>query len=153
MSRRERCWHYIVSVFENTPKNLMVQGSAQLEHSSHIVKVGVETTGLHLNPWHTLKETTKTVGTFGTMPQEPWHPGKGTKPNCIIQLNCRKVRTSKSYKTTSTWENFNNWGTKMIHLSEKLWLIANNSKSFMNKSKSIIRNNLGLCKHFQIYLI
>ena len=32
------------------------------------------------------------------------------------------------------------------------WLIANNSKSFANEKKSII-NNLGLCKHSQIYLI
>ena len=34
----------VVSVFENIPKNLVVQGTAQLEHSSHIVKVGVEAT-------------------------------------------------------------------------------------------------------------
>ena len=32
-------------------------------------------------------------------------------------------------------------------------LRANNSKSFVNRSKSIIRNNLGLCKHFEICLI
>ena len=32
-------------------------------------------------------------------------------------------------------------------------LIANNSKSFANESKSIIRNNLGLCKRSEIYLI
>ena len=37
--RKERCWRYVVSVFENTPKNLVVQGRAQLENSSHIVKV------------------------------------------------------------------------------------------------------------------
>ena len=49
-SRRERCWHYVVSVFENTPKHLVVQGRMQLEHSSHIVKVGVEATCLHFNP-------------------------------------------------------------------------------------------------------
>ena len=30
--------------FENTTKNLMVQGRVQLEHSSHIAKVGVEAT-------------------------------------------------------------------------------------------------------------
>ena len=51
----ERCWAYI-SIFENTPKvaaslpkkltrlYLVVQGKAQLEHSSHIVNVGVEAT-------------------------------------------------------------------------------------------------------------
>ena len=43
-SRREHCWSYIVSAFENTTKNLVVQGRVQLEHSSHIVKVGVEAT-------------------------------------------------------------------------------------------------------------
>ena len=53
-ARRERCWGY-VSTYENTPKSyhisplivaatLVVQGRAQLEHSSHIVKVGVEAT-------------------------------------------------------------------------------------------------------------
>ena len=79
-----------------------------------------------------LKETTETVGPFGTMPQEPWHPGIGTKLDCVIQLNCGEVRTHASYKTTRTWENFNNRGTKMILLSDKLWLIAHNSKSFAN---------------------
>ena len=38
-SWRELCWSLVVSVFENTPKNLVVQGRAQLENSSHIVKV------------------------------------------------------------------------------------------------------------------
>ena len=32
-------------------------------------------------------------------------------------------------------------------------LIANNSKSFANGSKSIMRNNLALCKSSEIYLI
>ena len=43
-SRRERCWRYVVSAFENTPKpkNLAVQGRVQLGHSCHIVKVSVE---------------------------------------------------------------------------------------------------------------
>ena len=152
-SRRECCWHYVVSFFENTPKHLVVQGRMQLDHSSHIVKVGVETTCLHFNPWCILKETTEPAGPFRTMPQEPWRPGKGAKPYCVIQLNCGEVRTHASYKTTRTWENFNNWETKMILLSDELWVIANNSKSFANGSKSIIRNNLGLCKHFEIYLI
>ena len=56
----------------------------QLEHSSHIVKVGVEATCSHLNPWYILKEMTKPAGPFGTMPQEPWQPGKGAKPDHII---------------------------------------------------------------------
>ena len=37
--------------------------------------------------------------------------------------------------------------------SDELWSVANNSKSFANGSKSIIRNNLGLYKHSDIYLI
>ena len=78
------------------------------------------------------------------MPQEPWHPEKGAKLNRIIQLNCREVCTHASYKTTRTWENFNNQGTKKILLSDELWLIANNSKNFVNKSEPVIKNNLGL---------
>ena len=37
-SRREHCWSYIVSAFENRTKNLVVQGRVQLKPSSHIVK-------------------------------------------------------------------------------------------------------------------
>ena len=43
-SRRERCWSYAVSVFENTPKNLVVRGRAQLEYNSHTVTVCIEAT-------------------------------------------------------------------------------------------------------------
>ena len=38
-------------------------------------------------------------------------------------------------------ENFNHRETKMI------LLLTNNSKSFANWSKSIVRNNLGFCEH------
>ena len=68
--RREYFWCYIVSVFENVPKNLVVQGRVQLEHS-HIVNVGVEATCLHFNHWCILKGMTELAGPFGTMPQEP----------------------------------------------------------------------------------
>ena len=44
VSRKEHCWSYVVSAFDNTTKNLVVQGRVQLEHSSHIVKVDVEAT-------------------------------------------------------------------------------------------------------------
>ena len=104
-----------------------------LEHSSHIAKVSVEATYFHFNPWYILKEKTKPAGPFGTMPDH------------VIQLNYGEVHTHASYKTTRTWENFNNQGTKIL-FSDKLWLVANNSKSFVNRSKSMIRNNLGLCK-------
>ena len=55
----QRYWRYVVYIFENTPKNLVVQGRAQLEHSSHIVKVGVEATCFHFNPRRILSETTE----------------------------------------------------------------------------------------------
>ena len=98
-------------------------------------------------------EMTEPADPFGTIPQEPWHPGKGAKLDSIIQIKFGEVRTHLSYKWIKTWENVNNQGTKMILLSDELWLIANNSKSFVNRSKSIIRNNSGLHKHFEIYLI
>ena len=96
---------------------------------------------------------TEPAGPFGIMPQEPLNPGKAAKLDCVIQLNCGEVSTHVSYKTTRTWENFDEWGTKIILLSDELWLIVNKSKSFANGSKSIIRNNLSLCKHSEIYLI
>ena len=34
----------VYSIAQNTPQNLVVQGRVQLEHSSHIVRVGVEAT-------------------------------------------------------------------------------------------------------------
>ena len=42
---------------------------------------------------------------------------------------------------------------KMIVPSDELWLIADNSKSFANGSKSVIKNNLGLSKRSNTYLI
>ena len=133
---------------------LVVQGRAQLEHISYIVQVCVETRCYHFKPpWHILKETTKLAGPFGTMPQEASHPGKGAKPDRVIQLSCKEMRTHASYKTTRIWENFNNQGTKMILLSDELWPIANNSKSFANRNNSVITNNLGLYKCFDICLI
>ena len=93
------------------------------------------------------KETTEPVSPFRTMPQVSWHPGKGAKPDRVIQLNCGEVHIHASYKTNRTWENLNNQGTKMILLLDEIWLISNNSKSFANGSRSIIRNNLGLCNN------
>ena len=58
-SRRDCCWSHAVSVFKNTPKNVVVQAKVQLEHSSHMVWVSVEATCLHVNPWYILKEMTK----------------------------------------------------------------------------------------------
>ena len=54
-------------------------------------------------------------------------------------------------KTNRTWENLDIWETKIILLSDELRIIAN-FKSFVNGSKSITRNNLGLSEHFEIYL-
>ena len=89
-----------------------------------------------------IKETTEPAGPFGTMPHEPCHPGRSTKPDRVIQFNSGKVWTNPTRK----WWSFNNRGTKM--LSDELGLIANNSKSFKS-----IRNNSGLCKSSEIYLI
>ena len=147
--RREHCWRYIVSVFENTLKNLVTKRRAQLECSIHNFQVVVEATCLYFNPWRILNETTEPPDLFGIIPKEPWHTGK---PDCIIQLNCTEVPANVSYKTIRTWQNFNNRGTKII-ISEELWLIASSFKSFANESMSIIKNNLDLCKHFEIYLI
>ena len=99
-----------------------------------------------------LKEMAKPGGPFGTMPQESWHPEKGAKPDRIIQLDCGEICTHASYETTRKWENFNNWGKKMILLSDELWLIAKNSNSFAMGSTSMI-SSLGLCKHSEMYLI
>ena len=48
-SRRKCWWSNVVSVFENTPKNLGIKGRVQLDHSSHIVNVGIKATCLHFN--------------------------------------------------------------------------------------------------------
>ena len=87
------------------------------------------------------------------MLQKPWHSGKGAKQDRVIQRNCGEVCTHTSYKTTRTWENFNNQETKMILLSDELWLIANNSKSFANGSKSVIRNNVVCVSSLKFALI
>ena len=103
---------------------LSVQGRAQLEHSSHIVKFGAEATCWNFKPWRILKVKTEPVGPFGTMVQEPWHSEKGAKLDRVIQLNCWEVRTHASYKIARTWETFNKRGTKKILLSDELWLIT-----------------------------
>ena len=89
---------------------LVVQRRAQLEYGSHIVTVSVEATCQLFKPWRILKDTMEPAGPFETMPQEPWHPGKGAKLDRIIQLNWGEVRTHASYKTTRTLENFINRG-------------------------------------------
>ena len=101
-------------------------------------------------PWRILKETTEPADPFR---YKLSHPEKDAKPDRVIQLHCREVHNHASYKTTRTWENFKDLGTKIILLSEELWLIANNPKSFANESKLIIGNNLGLCKCSESYLI
>ena len=67
---------------------------------------------------------TELAGPFGTMPHATraltsW-AGKGAKPDHVIQLNCGEVHTHAKYKTTRTWENFNNQGTKVTHFSNEL---------------------------------
>ena len=69
---------------------LVLQGKAQLEHISDIVNVGVEATCWHFKPWRILKKTTEPADQFGTIPQEPWHPGKDAKPDHVIQSTAGK---------------------------------------------------------------
>ena len=107
---------------------------------------------LRLHATCILNETTKPADPFVIMPQEPWHSGKVAKPDRVIQVNCRKVYINTSYKTTRTWDKFNNQETNIILPSNELWLIASNSKSFLNGSKATTSNNLGLCQHSEIYL-
>ena len=84
-----------------------------------------------LKHWRILKETTKPAGPFETMPQEPWHSRKDAKLDHVIQVNCREVHTHANYKATKTWENFNNWGVKMILFSDELWSITNDSNKLI----------------------
>ena len=98
LGSRRALLRYVVSVFENTSKNLEVQRRVQLEYSIHIVMVRVDATWSHFNPWCILKETTKLAGPFGTMPQKPWHSRKGAKPNRVIQLNCGKCTPTQVIK-------------------------------------------------------
>ena len=55
-----------------------------------------------------LKETIELADSFVTMSQEPQHPGKVARLDCVIQLTVGELYTHASYKTTRTWENFNN---------------------------------------------
>ena len=57
---------------------------------------------------------------------------------------CKIKKQPKPGGTSKTEEQ------KLILLSDKLWLIANNSKSSANGNKSEIRNNLRLYKHWYL---
>ena len=72
----------------------------------------------------------KRTDPFGAMTLEPWHPGVGTKPDCVIHLNCGDVRIHANCKTTRTWERPKQ-GTKVSLLFDELWLIADNSKNLL----------------------
>ena len=76
----------------------MGQATAQLEHGSLIVKVGVEANTYTSIPAY-IEGNPQTGGPFVTMPQEPWNPGKGGNPDRIIQLHWGKVRIHASYKS------------------------------------------------------
>ena len=78
---------------------------------------------------------------------------KGCETGSHYPVNCGEVHTHASYKTTRTWENFNKYETKMILVSDELCQSHNNSQSFANGSKSMIRNNVVLCHHAEIYRI
>ena len=87
--------------------------------------------------WFILKETTERAGPFGSMPQEPWHSGKGAKAD-LIALSNSTVGKCTPMQVIKQPENLGNCTTKVILLSDKLWLIA------VIKSRSVIKNNLGV---------
>ena len=125
---------YIWKVALSSPKKLLQfylvgQGRAQLEHSSHIVKVGVEATCWHFKPdiyWR------KQPNWWAHLELCHRNPDILERvPNQIALSSCGEVCTHASYKTTRTWENFNNWGTKIILFPDELWLSASKSKSFV----------------------
>ena len=74
-SRRGHYWNYVVSAFENTPKNLVVHGRAKQPNQRVLLEL-----------CHRSRDILE----------------KGTKLDRIIQLNCEEVRTHTSYKTTRT---------------------------------------------------
>ena len=56
-----------------------------------------------------MKETTEPADPSGTMPQEPWHPGKDAKPDRVIQsttVECAAMQVIKQpeHGRTSTTE-------------------------------------------------
>ena len=57
-----------------------------------------------------IEEMIEPTGPFGTIPQESCI--LGAKVDHAIKLKRREVHTHASYKTTRTWENSNNQGTK-----------------------------------------
>ena len=130
---------------------LVVHGRAQLQHSSHFVTLLRSVLRLHANTsspdlyWRKWPNRQAHLELCYSKPDI-----LKRVPNQIVLSNsiAGEVHTYASYKTTRTWENFNNKGTKIFLLSDQLWLIANNFKSFANMSKSLIKNNLGLCKQF-----
>ena len=48
------------------------------------------------------------------------HRNPGLVERVLNWINCGEVHTYASYKTTRTWENFNNLGTKMILVSDEI---------------------------------
>ena len=46
--------------------------------------------------WCILEEMNVQVGSFGTMPKEPWDPGKGAKSDQVMQLKlCGSYKTKR----------------------------------------------------------
>ena len=148
----ERAAWLMQYVFENKPKNFVVQGRTQLEHSVTQLR---SVPKLHGNPLiHDLY--------WRKQPNWQAHLELCHMNPDILEQVLKQIPLSNSI--AGKWAHMqvikqtehgriSNRGTKMILLSDEPWLIANNSKSFVNGSKSIIRNKLSLCKHSQIYLI
>ena len=107
-----------------------------------------------MKPWCILKTTTEPVGPFGTMSQEPWHPGKGAKPDHVILLNCSEVhihashnqhgRTSETFRQTMKLTLFRTFKIIVIDLmarkdiSNKLMILGSDRKKHQN---SVVQQN------------
>ena len=66
----------------------------------------------------------RTAGLFGTMPLEPWHPGKDAKPDRIVQLNCgggapMQVVKKLEHERTSTTEE-QKWSSFQTNYDQQL---------------------------------
>ena len=160
-SRREHCWGYI-SVNENIPEKLWIY-----QKSCHTFLIKVVLTLLNgsrksavgalgviwLSSVLRLHANTSSQDVYRREQPNQWAHLELCQRNLdILEMVLKQIVLSNStamvcppmqvVKKNRSWGNFNNQGTKMILLSHKLWLIANNSKSFADGSKSIIRINL-----------
>ena len=102
----------LLHIFDNASKKIILISIfhlnvfATLQSGSRNGPV-FKVTCYNFNPWCILNEMIKLSGPFGSIPHEPWHPGKGNKLDDVIHLNWGKVYTHASCKRTRTWKILN----------------------------------------------